>query len=274
MQKNTAKIPWRFFILSYIITWIIWLPGILATYDLIILPVPWVIFFGLGTFGPFFGAIIASASEGGKSGLHAYIPHVFYFAISLKWILAGILVPLFIAMISYFMVILINPYQLPLPITQNALFIIPTFLLMFLIGGGNEELGWRGYALDILQAKWSPLKASIILGLIWGVWHTPLFFIKYTSQFYMSWILFVLFSSSMSILHTWIYNASGKKVIAAWIFQASINTWLSFLPTIDPGNPNFSLNLLITLTVFFVTSILVVFLTGIKNWKAAPASQH
>ena len=57
------------------------------------------------------------------------------------------------------------------------------FLLLMILGGPlAEELGWRGFARDPLQKGRSALSASLILGVIWALWHLPLFFIEGTSQ--------------------------------------------------------------------------------------------
>jgi uncharacterized protein len=48
-------------------------------------------------------------------------------------------------------------------------------IVVALLGGGQEEPGWRGFALPRLQATRSPLRATVILGLLWGLWHVPLY---------------------------------------------------------------------------------------------------
>ena len=50
-----------------------------------------------------------------------------------------------------------------------------TFLLVLAVGGGFEEPGWRGFALGRLQQRLSPVKATLLLGFMWGLWHVPLF---------------------------------------------------------------------------------------------------
>jgi membrane protease YdiL (CAAX protease family) len=60
-----------------------------------------------------------------------------------------------------------------------------TALITLFLPALMEELGWRGYALDRLQPRWSALGSSLILGILWAFWHTPLFFFKDSIQYKM-----------------------------------------------------------------------------------------
>ena len=53
---------------------------------------------------------------------------------------------------------------------------------MIFLGGGQEELGWRGYILDRLEERLGPWLGNLVLAVIWAVWHVPLIFIPGTSQ--------------------------------------------------------------------------------------------
>jgi membrane protease YdiL (CAAX protease family) len=53
---------------------------------------------------------------------------------------------------------------------------------LIILGPLSEEIGWRGYALDRLQTKWNALESSLMVGLVWGLWHGPLFYMVGTSQ--------------------------------------------------------------------------------------------
>lgn len=99
-------------------------------------------------------------------------------------------------------------------------------LLIFLFveltfGAFSEELGWRGYALDELQSRWSALASSLVLGFVWAFWHTPAFLIPGTSQYAMggifSWtsLCFIVAVTLGSIIHTWAYNNTGRSILAA-----------------------------------------------------------
>jgi membrane protease YdiL (CAAX protease family) len=102
----------------------------------------------------------------------------------------------------------------------------PLFVLIF--GPIPEELGWRGYALDRLQAKWSALISSLLLGSIWALWHVPLFFIEGTYQndlglFSLSFWLFFAALIPQSILMTWIYNNNNRSTLSAVLVHFMIN---------------------------------------------------
>jgi hypothetical protein len=75
----------------------------------------------------------------------------------------------------------------------------------------GEELGWRGFALPRMLERWSPLTASLILGLIWGTWHFPAFFIAGLPQKHMALPIFFLNTISLSVADTWLFlRAKGN----------------------------------------------------------------
>ena len=88
-------------------------------------------------------------------------------------------------------------------------------------GALSEELGWRGYALDELQSRWSALRSSLVLGFIWAFWHTPAFLIPGLSQYEMggifstTYVSFILSVALGSVLITWVYNNTGRSILVA-----------------------------------------------------------
>jgi membrane protease YdiL (CAAX protease family) len=108
--------------------------------------------------------------------------------------------------------------------------IILTFLYTFFFGAGtNEEPGWRGFALPKLQLKYSPLVASLILGLIWGLWHAPIYIPQYDSVF--RFILFLLNTIKIAIVLTWFYNRTGGSVLSTALLHTIGNLTFEFIPT-------------------------------------------
>lgn len=108
----------------------------------------------------------------------------------------------------------------PLSIFYSALF---ATLIPFI-----EELGWRGYLLDRLQAKWSAQVSSLILGVFWSLWHLPLFFIQGSYQAglgigTLEFWLFFLSIVPLTFVFTWIYNNTGRSTLAAILFHSMVN---------------------------------------------------
>jgi len=105
---------------------------------------------------------------------------------------------------------------------------IPYALFLLVFGPVPEELVWRGYALDGLQARRSALLSSIVLGAVWTVWHLPLFFIRGSYQHGLGlgtarfW-LYMLDKIPQSILMTWIYNNTQRSTLSAILFHYSVN---------------------------------------------------
>ena len=106
--------------------------------------------------------------------------------------------------------------------------IVPFVLGIFIMGPLPEELGWRGYALDQLQARWNALASSLILGVLWALWHLPLFFIRdtyhYSQGAWSAWFwLFMVQVVSMAIILTWIFNNTRRSTLAAILFHFMAN---------------------------------------------------
>ena len=89
------------------------------------------------------------------------------------------------------------------------------------------------FALPMLQRRFSALTASVILGLIWGVWHLPSFFISGMSQNAYSIPAFIAGSVVLAILMTVVYNGTGGSVLLAFLILA-LGAWLWFWPVPTP----------------------------------------
>lgn len=108
---------------------------------------------------------------------------------------------------------------------EQPLMLVPILIYWLFFGPVPEELGWRGYALDGLQDRMSALRASLILGVIWALWHVPLYFIDGTFQAdEVGWLsqrfwIFMLSIVLESILYTWIFNNTNRSTLSAIVFH-------------------------------------------------------
>ena len=106
----------------------------------------------------------------------------------------------------------------------------------------GEEVGWRGYVLPRLQAKYNALVSSLIVGVIWGLWHIPKFLAPgNTSPF--GWFMIKVIADA--VLYTWLYNNTKGSLLLATLFHAAGNTAGVFLPVTTTVTGN-NVNTLIT----------------------------
>lgn len=99
--------------------------------------------------------------------------------------------------------------------------LLPRFVFIFLFIGVGEETGWRGFALPELQKRYSPLMASLILGVIWAAWHIPLIGVEFKGPVIPAFLLSVM---SASVVTAWLFNRSGGGLLALPLFHAMVDT--------------------------------------------------
>jgi membrane protease YdiL (CAAX protease family) len=107
---------------------------------------------------------------------------------------------------------------------------LPVFFLIDAVANG-EEIGWRGYALPRLQARHSALVASVVIGIVWAVWHLPKFLTAGSTQSYPFW-LFVLGMVASAIIYTWVFNSTGGSLLSVTLLHAAFNTSAISLPVL------------------------------------------
>jgi membrane protease YdiL (CAAX protease family) len=164
-----------------------------------------------------------------------------------KWYIPIIfLMPVIILMSYWFMQM--AGASLPKPLTPLLSAFI--FFFIFLIGAIGEEVGWSGYAIDPMQNKWGALKASIILGLVWAIWHI----IPY-SQAHQApkWIVWQCIGTVfLRVIMVWIYNNTAKSVFATVLFHVMINVSMFMFPNYGSHYNPFVGAIFIILTVIII----------------------
>jgi membrane protease YdiL (CAAX protease family) len=117
----------------------------------------------------------------------------------------------------------------PLPVPQLPVLMLPLSVAVFFVAALGEETGWQGYAIDPLQDRWGALTASILVGIVWAVWHVVPFLQMGRTP---TWIAWQGTSMVMArILTVWIYNNTGRSVFATILFHAMNNVATVLLPS-------------------------------------------
>jgi membrane protease YdiL (CAAX protease family) len=113
---------------------------------------------------------------------------------------------------------------------SSPLLFVATVLFIFFLCGGQEEAGWRGFALPRLQARYSALLSSLILGVIWALWHLPNFFLPGTTQSELPILWFMLLVPALTVILTWILNNTRGSLLPVMLFHAAVNTSCAAAP--------------------------------------------
>ncbi|HEU5484602.1 MAG TPA: type II CAAX endopeptidase family protein [Microlunatus sp.] len=207
-----------FVVLAYLLTW--WVYPLMRYTPLIGM---------LGLFGPALAAIIVTALTGGRSGVHVLLRRTVHWRIPLPWYLVAIGLPAALSLAAACSAVVLGPSALRV----GTLSVFDLVLAVLVVG---EELGWRGYALPKLLERFSPVLASVILGVIWGLWHLPTFFIPGAPQYGQPLIAFVILTVSYSIMLTWLFSHTAGSVLIATLCHGAINVSQGFfLAGIEPA---------------------------------------
>jgi membrane protease YdiL (CAAX protease family) len=258
--------PWKYFIIAFAFSWILWFPGILQSRGVISTPLPLLLFLLVGSFGPFISSFLLTYREEAKPGVKRLWKRALNFKIPIKWLALIIFLPLCITGISLYIKILFGGEKPDLQLMTNPIAILVTFLFLFFLGGSfAEEFGWRGYVLDRLQQRWNALISSLILGFIWGLWHLPLFFAEGLSQSYIPFWAFLMWTISSSILFTLFHNNTNGNILVALLFHTMGNLSYALFPIVEMKHGGDQKGFIYCSILYAIISMIVVLIWGYKK---------
>jgi len=167
-------------------------------------------------------ASIVTLIAHGKGALWRLFTHSLNWRFSPKWYLSALLTPLLVAFVSGTAAVWINDFEMTkrwflpsMPLGFMA------FLLVYI--GFGEEIGWRGFALPLLQESLGSLGGSIATGVFWALWHLPLFLMPGSSQYGHSVLLFIYLLTCWTIPMAFFVGKARGSVIPAILFHVSVN---------------------------------------------------
>ena len=250
MQRHQLA---TYFGLTFAISWAIWLGLILGSLH-IQTPVGAALNV-VAIAGPSIAALVL-ATVLGRGELRRLLAGFSLSRLSVRWTVVALVLPL--AMMAAAIAVSVAAFGAPRPAVTFGVagVVLAEFVRVLFLGGPvGEELGWRGFALPRLQQHRNALDASILLGLVWGFWHLPLYFVLGTGQSEMlsagtspAFAIggFIGWTIGLSVLFTWLFNQTGGSLIVVILFHAAVNL-AAFLPAaVGSGGPAPLLNVLIT----------------------------
>lgn len=266
MQTQTRKELFQFFGITFAFSWLVWLPSIVIPN----FPIPGKGLELIGALGPAVAALYLTWRTEGNAGLKRIIANAFGAKCTWSFLFwaSMMLLGLHAAARVFYGFFTTN-----LPASEmltSPIALIPLFIVMFLLGGGlDEEIGWRGYALDRLQTTYSALVASLLLGVIWIVWHLPVFFLQGTNQSFIPFWLFTLSVIPLGVMMTWVYNNTNKSIFAAAFFH-TVGNLAHELFRVMPTESSPALTGFVIMTVlYYLAAIVVTVVFGAKTLRKA-----
>ena len=254
MSKTQNELLY-FFLISFAWMWGLNIPRVLDSLEIITLPPLINTILGyLAVFGPGIAAFALTRINNGRMDVKALWQRGWSGDYPKKWLLPAMLLMPVVGAITLLILQLLNqpiPWEYGLP----AAMIVPIGLLIWLLGALPEEYGWRGYALPRLMESNNPLVASLILGLVWGLWHLPLHFISTTTQYVIPIWEYVLQTIILAVIYTWLFLGTKGSILIAGLFHAAGNITGAVVPywVTEPGR-------WVSFVLLLIPAVLIVFL--------------
>ena len=243
-----------FTVLTLVLSWLPVIPYALGVFPVPLLPC-----------GPFLAAIITAAIVGGRKGLRAYFRRLIRWRVGVGWYVVALLAPVAGWAIAAAANVLLGAAP-PSPGQLAGWSLIFTSTLIFLINpltGAFEEPGWRGYALPLLLRRHYALVASAVLGVIWALWHLPMFLTGL-----IPWpdaaLVFAL-----TFVFTAIYLRTAGSVLIAFLLHASFNGAGEFFVGLFAGADRVRMYWILTALCAVVAAIAI--MASRDRWRRTPA---
>lgn len=216
---------YKFFTYTFLFSWILWLPTVIHSQ---FRQVPSLLLL-LGMFAGFAPSLVALFLIAKETDLKVYLKEKLTFSFDKKYLLYYFIFPMHGFVTLKLLQILDKSFVVkdPIPFMLTPLIFLQ---ILFLGGGLGEEFGWRGYAQDKLQNKYGIVYATLILGLLWSIWHLPLFYMTNTVQSHIPLWQFLVQNTLLAYFYTWLYNKTNGNMILMILLHGIMNTSAAVFP--------------------------------------------
>jgi len=256
-----------FLALTFAIAWSIWLPvALLAPRYFLLAVLP-------GAWAPTIAATLLTAVSGGKPALKAYLARILKWRVGVQWYLVVLFGTAIVAYAALGIFLLMGgqvpELGLPIGLRRNLWLVLPiVFVINIFVGGPlGEDIGWRGYLLPQLYRSTNVLSASLIVGVVWVIWHAPFFLFPEGRSVVgnVPFVWFALLTTAWSVLFAWVY-VNTQSVLMPVLFHAAINTTLGTLGVLGQTHGGYTpLYIDTALTWAAVAVVVLIFGPGLRR---------
>lgn len=190
----------------------------------------------LGTFAPAIVALVITANTAGVQGVRDLVMRLFQWRVHARWYVfaLGFMVAVKAIVVAVHRVAFgVWPAfgDTPLILMFGA-----TLISVVVLGQAGEELGWRGFALPNLAARIGLGWASIVVGVVWAIWHLPIFIaFPNADKFGQSFPVYFVQVVSLSVVVTWLWARTGESLLLTMILHAAVNNTKDIVPSVSAG---------------------------------------
>ncbi|MDY6966018.1 MAG: type II CAAX endopeptidase family protein [Halobacteriota archaeon] len=260
-SKFETRNLWLFFLIAFAFTWLFWILEALAMQGRLgssIITDFLLSSYNPAAWGPFVAAFLLTYLRTGKDGVTKLLRRGIDFRFNKVWLIPTLFLWPAI-MIGGLLVATLAGDDIPelLWASDPSMIAVYFFTVLLFQGPLQEEFGWRGYALDRLQARFNALNSSVILGLMWGLWHFPYMFTQGEEVVYQNLWGFMLSTILLTILFTWLYNNTGGSILVALIFHTTFNYSAQMFPALETEAGSF----------IYMISLIAVVIAVIVIWR-------
>jgi uncharacterized protein len=215
-----------FVLIAFGFSWLFWIPEALIAQDIWSAPegVAKILALNLGAWGPLIGALVTTFIYQRGAGVKELFKRGLMVRLGKWWWVVLLTFPILIGGALGISLLMGNPLPELEALAQPAVLPVALVFIFFLGGPLQEEFGWRGYAFEHLRHQYSALIAAIIGGVMWGLWHLPLFFVPRAEDYYNRpmWGL-LLTTVLVGIILAWFYANTRGSIFAAMLGHAMFN---------------------------------------------------
>jgi uncharacterized protein len=211
-----------FFVLAFTFSWAFWAVPALGYRGGI-----GAVLFIAGAFGPFAAAVTVTRLTG--ESVRSWFKGLFVWRVPVRWYAYAFGVPIALAALVTLEFALAGEDLDWAVVDERLAAYLPSLLFVALVGGGNEEPGWRGFALPRLQEQLTPIRATFVLGALWASWHLPILFASEDASHGLgTWGVLALVALTMASIvgyafaYTLLVNRTGSVLLAIGM-HASFN---------------------------------------------------
>jgi membrane protease YdiL (CAAX protease family) len=229
-----------FFLIVFVITWLFFIAAILLSPDDQLTTLSSLLIF-TGAMSPGLVAIFITAKTQGGEGVKLLIRKISFNNTNVMWYVFAITFIASIKGLAAFVFFLL--YDLWPQFGTTPWYVMLGAIALSMWAQAGEEIGWRGYALPLLSKKFGLALSSILLGIIWAIWHLPLFYMAAADTFNQSFPLYLIHVTGLSVIMAWLFWRVNGNLLPLMVFHAAINNTKDIVPSASTASANpFTLN--------------------------------